>query len=63
MIHWDEKAKRIAKQFDMYNEDLSQIELLLTRCDIKKVGIVTESHNEIMWYLFMDTIFCDIEFR
>lgn len=64
MIHWDEKAKRIAKKFDLYNEDLSQIELLLTRPNnIEKVAIITSSRNEIMWYLIDDTIFCDINFR
>ena len=60
-IHWDEKAKRLAEKYDMYDYSINQIEVLLTQPNgICGVGIETEDDRHITWYLKDNWIFCKV---
>ena len=58
-IKWDEKAKRLAEKYDLYTNDLPQIEILLEQPNgIKEIGIKTDDDRTIFWYLKDEWIFC-----
>jgi len=61
-IHWDEKAKRLAQQYDLYDEVMCYLEIRLEQPNgIRKMGIVTEDNRVIFWYLKNGWIYCDVD--
>ena len=63
-IHWDEKAKRLAEKYDMYDVGITQIEIALTQPNgIDGIGIKTDDGREIMWALKNNWIVCKVSTR
>ena len=64
-IQWTEKAKRLAKECELYDADdgCSQIEINLTRKDIAEFGILTGDGRHIIWFLKDGVIDCEVRLR
>lgn len=63
-IHWDEKAKRLAEKYDMYDVGITQIEVALTQPNgILGIGIETDDGRNIMWTLKNNWIVCKVSTR
>jgi len=60
-IKWDEKAKRLADKYDLYDYDC-YLEIRLEQDNgINKMGIETDDGRTIMWYIKDNCIYCDVK--
>jgi hypothetical protein len=61
-IHWDEKARRLAEKYDLFDYDLSFLELRLEQDNgINQMGIKTDDGRTIFWYIKDGWMYCDVK--